>query len=1363
MKNFFAPALRAARATGLSLSLAAGMAFGLAALAPQQAAWADTQPDAVMLRWPAISQEHIAFSFANKLWLAPRAGGVATPLASPAGSISFPRFSPDGKSIAFVGNYDGNRDIYTVAVAGGGIPERVTHHPGNESLSQWTDDGRLLFMSGGISGAALTRQTQLYTVAATGGQPTKLPMPYAGFGAISHDGKRIVFAPHSTDTRTWKRYRGGMATDLWLMTLADGSAKKITDWEGSDTLPMWGFGPASETIYYLTDAGSEHRVNIWSYDTASGTRVQITNFTDDDVRWPSIGPGAAGKPGKGEIIFQLGSRLMVLNLDSGKSEAVKVTIPGARPTLRAKMEVVNDNITDGAISPTGKRVLVEARGDIWSVPSKDGVVRNLTASSGVFERDPSWSPDGKWIAYFSDESGEYELWLRASDARNPEDEKKDEEKSDEKKGEEKKADAKPDDAKPDADKSEPKSDDKKADEKKDEAKKDEAKKDEPKAEKTKLKAFKVTDLGAGFRYNPQWSPDSKAIAFTDKAGALMLVSIKVDDAGVPTAEVKQVDKDPHGGQPSISWSHDSAWLAYDRGDESNGNECLWVYNLKSGARTRLTSPFFASSLPAFDRKGDYLYYRSARYFNNPVYADNDSTFAYTNTHLIMAAPLRADMKSPFEPKDDAEELKPEKKKSDAKPAAKPADKDEKSQTAKKDESKKDEAKGEVELSTWTATASGGDLQQEVPFQLTIRVKKDGAMTATAASALGAVTFSGSLDKAKNAFTMSGSIGQASITLTGTFDGAAASGSWTSGAKVTGTWKATRESVSMVADDAKPAEKKDEPKKDESKKADDKKDEKKEEKKDDKKEIKIDFDDFERRAFSLPIQPGNFGGLHCSSDSKLFYVRSGGRGSGEGPGIKVFDLADEAKDEKSVIAAGGFQMSGDGKKLLIRRGPSFSIHDAAVGGGKAQTANIGTLRTTIDPRSEWKQILVDAWRLHRDFFYEPTMHGLDWPKVREHYLKLLEDCNSREDVNFLISEMISELNIGHAYLQGPGAVEGAPAVGVGLLGADYTLETTPEGTAYRFAAIHEGGAHDADARAPLSRTGPKSKRVEVGDYILAVNGNPIDTKQDIYAAFIGLVDRPTLITVSKKPVIDASAREVLVRPIGSEASLRYRAWVENCRKHVEEKSGGQIGYIYVPNTGVDGQDELFRQFFGQRDKAALIIDDRWNGGGQIPTRFIELLNRPVTNYWARRDGIDWTWPRDSHQGPKAMLANGLAGSGGDMFPWLFKHNKLGKVIGTRTWGGLVGISGNPQLIDGGSITVPTFGFYKKDGTWGVEGHGVDPDIVVIDDPSKMLRGEDPQLDAAIDHLLNEIKTNPYIPAKRPPSPDRRGMGIPEKDR
>ncbi|MCH8968407.1 MAG: PDZ domain-containing protein [Planctomycetes bacterium] len=349
---------------------------------------------------------------------------------------------------------------------------------------------------------------------------------------------------------------------------------------------------------------------------------------------------------------------------------------------------------------------------------------------------------------------------------------------------------------------------------------------------------------------------------------------------------------------------------------------------------------------------------------------------------------------------------------------------------------------------------------------------------------------------------------------------------------------------------------------------------------------------------------------------------------------------------------------------------------------------------------------------------------------------------------------------HAALSGSeiraGDVEKAPTVSVGMLGVDYRLHDG----AYQIAKIYRGAVWDVDARGPLGQGGVD---VHEGDYLLAVDGVPLDATKDPWAAFVSKGGKIATLTVSDKPQIDDDARHIVVKLLDNERRQRYRSWIEHNRAYVAEKTGGRVGYIYVPNTGVSGQNDLFRQFYGQVEKEALIIDERWNGGGQIPTRFVELLERPMANYWAVRDGHDWSWPPDSHQGPKCMLINGLAGSGGDYFPFYFRMRGVGKLIGMRTWGGLVGYSGNPRLIDGGSITAPTFAFYELDGTWGIEGHGVDPDIEVIDDPALMTDGGDPQLDAAIAHMLDELKRNPYKKPARPAYPDRSGMGVSEEDK
>jgi tricorn protease len=1152
----------------------------LVTLVGATAGHAQEQPQAAMLRWPDISATHICFVYANDIWLAPRDGGAASPLASPLGQESFPRFSPDGKAIAFVGNYDGNTDLYTLPV-GGGIPARVTHHPSGETMCDWAPDGRLLFLINGLGG--LTRQTQMFSVAAAGGLPERMPVPYSGFGTLSPDGQWLAYSPYSTDTRTWKRYRGGMATDLWLFNVKDHSSKRFTDWEGTDTIPMWVPGGDGSTVYFLSDAGPEHRLNIWAYAIKAGTKRQVTTYGDNDVRWPSIGPGPKGK---GEIIFQLGSEMRVLDLGTSKDRVVKVTIPGARPTIRPRTVDASKLIQGAAISPSGKRIALEARGDVWSVPAKEGVARNLTRTTATFDRDPAWSPDGKWIAYFSDSSGEYELWIRPSDAKPAEDK-----------------DKKEDESKPEA----------------------EAKPEEPAVPEPKREPRQLTNLGAGFRYSPTWSPDSKKIAFTDKAGGVFICDVE-------SGKVDAIDTDPWGTPAGLAWSKDSAWLAYDRTDENTSAKCVWLHSAKTGQKTRVTDPMFGGYSPVFDAKGDYLLFHSNRAIGSPTYSDLDTSFAYANTEQLFLVPLRKDLKSPWAPKSDEEELK------------KPGD-DEKS------DDKKDESKGE--------------------------------------------------------------------------------------------------------DDKAEGDKADGEKKDDVKKDDEKKD-----KKDEKKDVVVDIDGLEARAVVLPIPAGSFGGVAFTEGNKILFVRRPFPGSPDPASIRLFDPEDEKKEEKKITDAGNFDLSFDRKQLLVLKGGTDMAVMKPEPDAKSNPVPTSGMTATIDPRAEWKQIFTDTWRLHRDFFYEPTLHGVDWAKLREHYGKMIDDCASREDVAWVQSEMVSELNIGHAYITNPGDVEQAPSVGVGMLGCDYELIKSDAGAAYRITAIHQGAPWDTDSRGPLSQPGIEAS---VGDYLLAVNGVPIDTSMDPWAAFVGTADRPTTITLGPDPVINERSRDLLVKPAPNEGGVRYRAWIEKNRAYVAEKTSNQVGYIYVPNTGVDGQNELFRQFFGQRHCAALIIDERWNGGGQIPTRFIELLNRPVTNYWAVRDGKDWPWPPDAHQGPKCMLINGRAGSGGDAFPAYFRRAGLGKLIGTRTWGGLVGISGNPGLIDGGGISVPTFGYYKTDGHWGIEGHGVDPDIEVLDDPALMQDGGDPQLDRAIAEMLAEIEAKPYVPPKRPPSPDRKGMGLPPEDR
>ena len=533
------------------------------------------------------------------------------------------------------------------------------------------------------------------------------------------------------------------------------------------------------------------------------------------------------------------------------------------------------------------------------------------------------------------------------------------------------------------------------------------------------------------------------------------------------------------------------------------------------------------------------------------------------------------------------------------------------------------------------------------------------------------------------------------------------------------------------------------------KTDDKKDKDKD--KDKIKPVEIELENMEARCYRLPVKRGRFGYLGVNDKNHLIYLRRGQESK-----LQYFDPEDEKREEKTVIEKVSFvQMTPDGKKLLVRSGGKMGIIEAKAGQKIENAVVTSPMKVVIEPRQEWRQVFVDAWRFMRDYFYDPHMHNVDWPAVRRQYEAMLDDCVSRRDVGYVIAEMISEVNAGHTYYGG-GDVDRGPSQSIGYLGVDFELD---QGY-YRIAKVYEGGTWDTDARSALSMLDKEER--EQCNYLFKVNGVPVDTSKAPWAAFEGLSGATVTLSVGAEADPD-EATNVVVKLLGSESGLRYRHWIESNRRYVEKESDGKVGYIHVPDTGGRGQRELFRQFYGQMNREALIIDERWNGGGNIADRFIELLNRPIYLHIFERYENDWRVPTLSHQGPKCMMINGEAGSGGDIFPYLFRKAGLGKLIGMRTWGGVIGISRNPSLIDGARLTVPFITFYETDGTLTMEGHGVDPDIEVIDDPALMADGSDPQLDAAIEHMLDEIEKNPYVPAKRPPYPDRSGMGILEEQK
>jgi tricorn protease len=366
-------------------------------------------------------------------------------------------------------------------------------------------------------------------------------------------------------------------------------------------------------------------------------------------------------------------------------------------------------------------------------------------------------------------------------------------------------------------------------------------------------------------------------------------------------------------------------------------------------------------------------------------------------------------------------------------------------------------------------------------------------------------------------------------------------------------------------------------------------------------------------------------------------------------------------------------------------------------------------------------------------------------MKERYAKLLPFIVNRSDLNYVLGEMIGELNVSHSYVYG-GDIDNPETIGVGYLGCDYVLE---DGYYKITKTIDAGDWNAFNVRSPLTEPGVD---VSEGDYLIAVNHKPVDSSLPVYAAFQGLDGKTVTITVNDKPSTDG-AREVVVKTLSSESDLRHYAWVNSNLEYVDEQTGGKVGYIYVPNTGREGQNELYRQFMGQVSKDALIIDERFNGGGQIPDRFVELLGRKNINYWARQDFKSFSTPYVTHDGPKVMLINGWAGSGGDAFPYYFQKQGVGPLVGKRTWGGLVGISFGISFIDGGAVTAPSFGFYTLDKGWEIENYGVDPDYEIENPPNLLYQGIDKQLDKSIEVVKDLLKTNPPPTVTKPEYPDR----------
>jgi tricorn protease len=553
-----------------------------------------------------------------------------------------------------------------------------------------------------------------------------------------------------------------------------------------------------------------------------------------------------------------------------------------------------------------------------------------------------------------------------------------------------------------------------------------------------------------------------------------------------------------------------------------------------------------------------------------------------------------------------------------------------------------------------------------------------------------------------------------------------------------------------------------------KKKDAKGEEKKSGDKDDKEKppVAIDLDGIAGRVVALPIPTGSIQDLAAGADGQIVYIRRADVRPGQGPAgqgkpsLKRFDLKTR---EEETLAEGidDFRLSADGKKLIYRAGmlggPSPPGAPQGLGGlvlgivdaGKFNKGDgalkLDAISVRVEPRAEWAQILREAWRINRDYFYATNMHGADWNAMWVKYQSLLPDLASRDDLSRVIRMMLSELAVGHSYLMGGERLYEPKPIPVGLLGADYDVAYGR----FRFKTIYGGAYWDPSLRAPLRAPGVD---VKPGEFLLAVDGREIKADSEVYRAFEGTAGKRVELKVGPK-ADGTGARTVVVEPVEDEGALRNRAWVEGNLRKVHERTSGRVAYVYVPNTAGAGYEYFKRYFFPQADKQAIIVDERFNGGGQVADYYINMLRRPLVSYWATRYGEPLRSPNAAILGPKVMLIDETAGSGGDLLPWMFRKFSLGKLVGKRTWGGLVGILGFPTLMDGATVTAPNLAIFTEDG-WVVENVGVPPDIDVEQDPAAVAAGKDPQLDRAIEVVLKELAENPPPkPPAMPPFPVR----------
>ena len=1074
-----------------------------------------------LLRSPTVSATQIAFAYANNIWTVERTGGSARRITSFQGQTTNPHFSPDGKWLAFSAEYAGNIDVYVVPVEGG-EPKRLTWHPGPDSVQGWTPDGKSVLFTSTRATSAPVASPRFWTVPASGGVEAPLPLPRGYQGKISPDGSHIAYRMNNSWDEERRNYRGGQNRPVWIVDLKSFDLVSPPWTDSKDVDPVW----SGDAVYFISDRDGV--ANIWAFEPKSKKLTQLTKFSDFDVKTLDSSPGA--------IVFEQAGYVHELDPKSGREHIVNITAAGDFPWMMPRWDDVTNRITSLSLSPTGKRVLVEARGEIFTIPAEKGDVRNLSHSSASAEREPAWSPDGKYISYFSDKSGEYKLIVESPDGISP--------------------------------------------------------------------AREISLPKPTHYYTPAWSPDSKKLLYTD-------TNLNVWVLDIATGETKTVGRDTWMVPTRTlnpAWSPDSKWVAYASRLKSLYH-AIFISNVDTGETKQVTDGLADSVWPAWDASGKYLWFLASTDFGLKSQWLDMTSYDHDENFGLYLAVLKKGEASPLLPESD-------------------------------------EDKGVV-------NAPPTDTPPKTP--------------------------------------------RAPVT------------------------------------------------------------------------VQIDFDGFSQRILAVAGVPERqYSQLRAGAAGTVYFLETpegrGARGGGaQGPPTGTLQRY-RLSDRKAAMFAADvatFAVSADGHKLVYRnngppgRGPlvpgappptpSLFLVDADK---TAPTAGQGrlnaSLRIFLDPKEEFKQIFDEGWRIQRDYLYVPNMHGVDWPKMKNMYGALLPYVNHRADLNYLLDMMGAEISIGHSYVRG-GDIPAIPNSRGGMLGADFTIENGR----YKITRIYDNESWNPDLNAPLAAPGVD---VSVGDYIVAINGVELKTPDTIYRLLDGTAGRQTVLTVNIRPALEGS-RQVTVLPTANEQGLRTRAWVESNRRLVDKLSGGKLAYVYVPNTGQPGYTSFNRYYFAQQDKQGAIIDERFNGGGSAADYIIDVLQRDFDGYFnnVAGDRVPFTSPSAGIWGPKVMIINEMAGSGGDLMPWMFHHRKIGLLVGKRTWGGLVHTADTPLFVDGGSMIAPRGGFFTREGKWAVENEGIPPDIDVENWPKDVIAGQDPQLERAVREGLRMLEEKPVTRLNTEPAP------------